>query len=135
MNNLVSVFDSLFSALHTRKYNFPHCLNDVGETFYCSSTPKVEVNDNSYTINIDVPGIERDNLAIELRDNILSISTKKEEKKEREYNERTYSFTFCTPDNVDVSKMNAKMKNGVLTLTLPKKEEQRPKLIPIEVEE
>ncbi len=106
-------------------------------------TPKVDVveNEDSYVVNADIPGMNKEDIKIDIDDNTLTIKgEKKLENKEEKENyiriERSYgSFfrTFALSENVDRENIKANYKDGVLELTLPKKEEAKPKQIEVEV--
>ncbi|MCD6595390.1 Hsp20/alpha crystallin family protein [bacterium] len=106
--------------------------------------PRVDISetDDEIIVKADAPGMEKDNVKITLSENVLTISGEKNaehEEKKKNYHrvERVFgSFTrsFYIPTNVDSSKIKASYENGVLTVKLPKKEEAKPKEIPIEVE-
>ncbi len=104
--------------------------------------PSVDIRENkeSYEFDVEVPGMEKDQIKVFISDNnILNIKgeRKKEiEKKEENYHriEREYgSFarSFSLPDNVDAGKINAEYKNGILKVTISKKEIAKPKEIPV----
>ena len=77
-------------------------------------------------VTTDLPGIDRENVELNLRDNVLVISAGKEEKTEKEgYLRKERSFMryyreIPLPDGVTEEGANAQLKNGVLTVTLPK---------------
>lgn len=106
--------------------------------------PAVDIYETKDSINIEVeaPGMKEEDIKINLENNTLTIyGERKFEKKEEGKNyyrmERSYgsfSRSFLLPDNVDVDAIKAKYKDGVLTITLPKKPESKPKEIPIEKE-
>ena len=106
-------------------------------------SPAVDVYDNkdNLVIKADLPGIKQNEINVSVEDDILTI--KGEKKKETEVKEdnfyrleRAYgSFerSFTLPTNVDASKIKAAYKDGVLELTLPKKEETKPKQIKVDI--
>lgn len=106
-------------------------------------TPAVNVYEDDRTINIeaDLPGIQEKDIDISLENNVLTISGERklenEEKKEnfhrieRSYGRFTRSFTL--PNTVDTENVNAAFDNGVLKITLNKREEAKPKQIKIGV--
>ncbi len=106
--------------------------------------PRVDISENEDEILVkaDVPGITKEDIKITLSDNVLSISgEKKTERNEEDENyhrvERVFgSFerNFYIPKNVDAAKISAKYTDGVLAVSLPKKEEAKPKEIPVDVE-
>jgi HSP20 family protein len=92
-----------------------------------------------YLFKADVPGIKENDLTINLTGNRLTVSGKREEEKKQEHEtyfsyERSYgSFTrsFTLPDGVDGDKVNASLKDGVLSILVPKKPEAQPKKVEI----
>ena len=102
----------------------------------------VESNDG-LMVKAEVPGLEKDSFKVSVEDNVLTISGEKkmeydETDKDQNYHrvERTYgsfSRSFTLPNTVDVKKVNAKYRNGVLEVKLPKSEEAKPKEIEIDV--
>jgi len=108
--------------------------------------PKVDVEetDNEIKVTANIPGINAENIDIEVGDDYLSLSGKiekentKEDKKgkiyryEREYGE--FRREFALPARVNKDKIIAKAKNGVLTITLPKSEEEKKKKIKVAIE-
>jgi HSP20 family protein len=107
-------------------------------------TPAVDVyeDENAFLIKIDLPEVTRDDVKVSLNDNTLSISGERrvenEEKRENYHRvERSYGQfyrSFTLPPNVDPMAIDAKFKDGVLRLTLPKKEEAKPKQIEVKVQ-
>ena len=99
-----------------------------------------ETND-SFVVSADLPGLNKDEIQIDLKDNTLTLKgEKKFEEKVSKDNyirvERAYgSFvrSFTLPQNVDPEKIKAKYKEGVLEMTIPKKEEAKPKQIKVEL--
>jgi len=89
--------------------------------------PNVEVNETGNVVKViaELPGLEEEDVNLELRDGLLTISGEKRsetEDKERRFSERYYGrFERSVPiDDVDQDKVEASFKNGVLTVTLPK---------------
>jgi HSP20 family protein len=107
-------------------------------------TPAVDVyeDENSFVIKLEIPEVNRDDVKVSLNDNTLSISGERrvenEDKRENYHRvERTYGQfyrSFTLPPNVDGAAINAQFKDGVLRLTLPKKEEAKPKQIEVKVQ-
>src|SRR5215470_7656503 len=99
-------------------------------------TPAVDVfeNDNSFVIKAELPEVNRDNVKVSLDERVLSITGERrienEDKRdsyhriERRYGQFYRSFTL--PPNINTEAINAEFKDGILRLTLPKKEEARP---------
>lgn len=125
------VFDSLFTD------------NDTEGAYVAQWAPRVDVMENkdSYMIKAELPGVDKGNVKIVLQDNVLTIKgEKKEEKEEKDLNlhrvERTFGTferAFSLPANVKSDKIDASFKDGILTVTLPKVEEAKPKEIEVKV--
>ncbi len=90
----------------------------------------VEENDDAYVISADLPGIQKDEVSIDMSDNHLTVSVShntstEEEDKNYIHRERSFSSmarSIYLPD-VEASKIEAKLDNGVLTVTAPKEAE------------
>ena len=105
--------------------------------------PSVDVyeTEGSYVLKADLPGMKKEDIKLDVNDGVLTIQGEKklEEKTENDNYvrmERSYgSFTrsFTLTDNVDTENIQAAYKDGVLEITLSKKEEAKPKEINIEV--
>ena len=115
-------------------FNWP-TPNGYGSSF----TPSVDIEEleDKILIQADLPGLKEKDISITVKDNKLILSGKKEKTKEAKnytYYERSYgSFfrQFHLNELVDSEKIAANFENGVLTISLPKKEEIKPKQIPI----
>ncbi len=105
--------------------------------------PAVDIHetDNEYVVKADLPGLKKEDIQIDLKDSTLTLKGEKrfEEKVSKDNyirTERAYGTfvrSFTLPHNVDSEKIKASYKDGVLELTLPKKEEAKPKQIKVEV--
>jgi HSP20 family protein len=114
---------------------------EVVPTFWSPAVDIYETDEN-IIVKAELPGIEKEDVAIEVKDNNLILrGERKREKEVKEENyhriERSYgSFmrSFSIPVSVKQNQVKAKFKDGVLEVTLPKAEEAKPKLIKVEVE-
>ena len=87
--------------------------------------------DNEFKIEVAVPGLSKNDFNIEIEDDVLTISSVENEKKEeeipnytrREFNLSSFQRSFQLPETVDQDQIQASHKEGVLTITLVKKEE------------
>jgi len=124
MPSLASIFDDFFS-------------DDFNLMDKVSTVPSVNIKEHEkeFVIELAVPGMKKDDFQIELDNGILTIMSQKEEEKVEEkkkytkrefyYNEFKRSFTL--PDTVDIEKIDAKYKDGILSLTIGKKPEAQTK--------
>ncbi|EKV58023.1 Hsp20/alpha crystallin family protein [Brachyspira hampsonii] len=94
------------------------------------SNYRIEEDDKNYIIEMDMPGVKKEDLEIGIKENILSISAKRKkavktengESKEEVISSYEQSFNISTK-GIDVENIAANLNNGVLMVTLPKKEE------------
>jgi len=105
--------------------------------------PRADVHetDKEVFVDLELPGIKKDEIKIEVKNDVLTISgERKQERKtetpegsriERHYGK--FERSFSLPETVSVDKISAAYTNGVLTLTLPKTEKALPKEIKVEV--
>lgn len=104
---------------------------DEGFTPLCDC----DETDTHYLLNFDLPGVKKDEVKIDLKDNQLSVSgERKSESKSKQGRERFYgSFyrSFTLPSNIDADKIEANFENGVLQVSIPKTEVSPGKQIPI----
>ncbi|WP_461533894.1 Hsp20/alpha crystallin family protein [Sinomicrobium sp.] len=95
----------------------------------------IKENDKEFTVELVVPGKSKEDFNIEVDDKVLTVTSEhKEEKNEeneryshREYRHFSFKRTFNLPDTVNDDDINASYENGILKLTLPKREEALPK--------
>jgi HSP20 family molecular chaperone IbpA len=94
----------------------------------------VKENGDKYEVSVDLPGFDKDDVKVELKDGYLTISADKgldkEDKKDKKYlrkerYEGSMSRSFYVGDEITQDDINASYKNGVLTLELPKKDQKK----------
>ncbi len=101
----------------------------------------IHERENEYEVTMDLPGLDRDDIKVTIRENLLTIEgERKQERTEEESDfhleERRYGNfkrSFRLSKAVDAQKIRAGYTNGVLTLTIPKSEESKPREIDIAV--
>lgn len=90
----------------------------------------IDETDKSYSMSVDLPGVKREDIKVDLKENVLTISGERKRESEANENgvrayERIYGQfhrSFSLPQNVDVTRVEAKLEDGVLKVTLPKSE-------------
>ena len=93
---------------------------------------------DALTVILEMPGVEKNNVDVRVEDGVLSVLGKLDLSKYQglqplyvEYNVGHYSRSFQLPSKVDQSKIAAELKDGVLSLTLPKVEQAKPRTIQV----
>ena len=121
-----SIFDEFFNDSYLPGF-FEHNSKSNGPF---SPAVNVEETDKEYRIEVAAPGLEKDDLNVSVDDGVLTIKAEKkaenEENKEtyirREFSFTSFSRSFTLPEEIEVEKISAKHKNGVLNVSLPKTE-------------
>ena len=119
-------------------------LRDEDTGFRGSWIPAVDIfetDQHDLVVRAELPGMSRDDIEVTVENNTLVLKGERKfdpEVKEEHYRriERTYGTfqrSFTLPNTVDTSKVRADFKNGVLAVTLPFREEARPRSITVEV--
>jgi HSP20 family protein len=110
-----------------------------------ASTPKANIieNENDYQIHLAAPGMKKENFAIDLKNNLLTISGQSESKTETkeektnftscEFNYSQFTRSFNLPKNAETSKIEANYADGILEIKVPKKEKEVESVHKIEV--
>ena len=127
-------FDSLFDSL--LRFNGKSLLNGIPSPDFSPSLDVIE-KDDSFIASIELSGMSKDDVEINLNDDSLIISGEKrqestEEKDNVIVSERSYGRfkrELLLPEHVDTDSISAKCENGVLTILLPKKKLEPEKVI------
>ena len=135
----VKEFENLHNNLLRYFDDFPTFRKSFSDDF----SPRMDVtdNENSIIIKAEVPGVEKKDINISIKDNVLAIEGEKkdevvDEKANYYRSERvfgTFKRQFQLPDEVEAEKVDAKYENGILTIDLKKKEVVKPEAKVIKV--
>jgi HSP20 family protein len=120
-NLIENFFESEFPTFGTTFSRF------IGSTIPSANIKETEEN---FQIELGIPGIKKEDIKIDLEDDVLTISSEqKEEKTEekdnytrREFNYSSFSRSFQLPEIVDTEKISASYKDGILNIVIPKKD-------------
>jgi HSP20 family protein len=113
---------------------FDSTLSPLAETMQPSRFPLdlYEDKENTY-VRAELPGLKKEDIGIEFVDGFLSIQANRKEKNGDEEQSFALNRSVMIQDDVQTDKVTASYENGVLTVTLPKKEESKPKKISVSV--
>jgi len=134
-NRISREVDSFFNDF----FNFPILKTDGQADFI----PRVDISedDDKVVMEIEVPGMKKDDFKIVVENNVLTISGERVSKKETknknyvrsEMSSGYFCRSFTLPDSVDKEKIDAEYKDGILELKMTKREEAKPKAIEVKV--
>jgi HSP20 family protein len=131
-NDLMSQFEEFINDFDR---DLTPTLRGAGMDF--SPAVDIEESENKFLVTVDLPGMKKEEIKIELSGNSLHISgeRRRETKDEGRYTERSYGKfmrMFSLPAQVDAEKIDAHFENGVLHITLPKAETAKNRAIKIQ---
>jgi HSP20 family protein len=134
-------FDPL-ASIRVFEDAFTRMINEPRATRPWSPAVDIYETENELVLKADVPDVDPKDIDVRVENQTLTISGERkfeeEEKTSKGFHriERSYgSFvrSFAVPNSFDTDKINAGFKNGVLTVTLPKKEAAKPRQVKVEV--
>lgn len=105
-----------------------------------AGSPEVRTKSNAdaYELTVDLPGLTQSDVRLEAHRGVLTVSGERKNSAPEGYRSqrrerRGYQFSrsFTLPENADVERVQATMKNGVLTVTVAKRAEVKPRQIPV----
>jgi len=98
-----------------------------------SSNPAADLYEDTdhYYARFEIPGIKKDAVKIELHDRVLQVSAERRVKIGETESMKTVSRALALPDTVQETGISAKLEDGILTVTLPKQESRKPKVITV----
>lgn len=150
MSNLINVPKNGSLANTNSNVNFPSWSNWIDDIFnrdlpsvFTSnfntgiSLPKVNIMEtaDAFIVEMAVPGLKKSDFHLNLENQVLSISTELKEENEHEeenYTRREFGYssfrrTYTLPESINEDKIDARYKDGILSIHLPKKEEAKQK--------
>lgn len=129
-NQHLSLFDRFFA-----NNLFDWSSNNYSITNTTMPSANIKESTDDFEVEVAAPGLTRNDFDIELVNDILTVSSVKEDVGEseegnkfmlREYSYQSFSRSFTLPNSADSDKIGAKYENGILRITIPKKEEAKP---------
>lgn len=135
--NELDLFDRSLSSFFNSLYG----KNKNEVDFYFVPKADIFEEKDAYKVKLEIPGIEKDQIKISFKNNLLTINGEKKEEKTEEKNNYlsqeisygSFSRSFTLPEGINEAKIEAKLENGILELVIPKPEKQQEKEISIKV--
>ncbi|MFW9988287.1 MAG: Hsp20/alpha crystallin family protein [Candidatus Odinarchaeota archaeon] len=135
-------FDDWFWPFRTRRRRPLSLVITENEPLFRTPLSNITEDENNYNITAEIPGLDKQDIEITIKDNTLEIKGEvKEEKKEekegelirRECYASSYYRAFSLPENIDADNIEANLEKGILTVKIPKVEPPEPEKKKIEV--
>ena len=124
-----------------RVFDFTWPTRDSGLFSGWSPALDVHAEKDNFVVHVELPGLQKDAINISLHDGVLSVSGERKDEREQKEGESfrreryfgKFQRSVTLPAAVDAGQVQATYKDGVLTVTLPKAEEAKPKQIAVNV--
>jgi len=91
----------------------------------------IHEDNEHYYARFEVPGVKKEDVKVELNNNILTVCADRKEKTAESESSYTLSRSVSVPEGVNGETISAKLEDGVLTVTLPKAEHRKPRTIQV----
>ena len=133
-DEFLTPFDAIFDNLMNKQ--FPTFQEEVGVSFNQGAYPKVNVYEYDDKIGIvaEIPGLDKKNVTVEVEEDVLIISGDKHGFDSdggkcitRELKQSAFTRSFNLGEYLDGANVSAKFKDGMLSISIPKKEPEQPK--------
>ena len=133
-NEFLTPFDRIFDELMNKQ--FPTFQEEVGVSFNKGAYPKVNVYEYDDKIGIvaEIPGLDKKNVTVDVEDGVLTISGDKHgfdtdggKCITRELKQSSFKRSFNLGEHLDGDDVSASFKDGMLSISIPKKEPEKPK--------
>ena len=133
-DEFLTPFDKIFDQLMLKQ--FPHFQEEVGVSFNQGAYPKVNVYEYDDKIGIvaEIPGLDKKNVSVDVEDQVLTISGDKHGLQDdggkcitRELKQSSFKRSFNLGEHLDGGSVSANFKDGLLSISIPKREPKKPK--------
>tara|TARA_Y100001963_G_scaffold24734_1_gene33374 strand:- start:1356 stop:1820 length:465 start_codon:yes stop_codon:yes gene_type:complete len=133
-DEFLTPFDKVFDELMSK--TFPTFQEDVGVSFNQGAYPKVNIyeHDDKISILAEIPGLDKKNVSVDVEEQVLTIKGDKHGLSfgdgkciTRELKQSAFTRSFNLGEYLDGTKVSAEFKDGILTVSIPKKEPEQPK--------
>ena len=133
-DEFLTPFDRVFDELVSK--TFPTFKEETGVSFNQGAYPKVNVYEYDETVDIiaEIPGLSKEHVSVEVEEDVLIISGDKHGFDSdggkcitRELKQSAFTRSFNLGEYLDGTKVSAKFKDGMLSISIPKKEPEQPK--------
>ena len=139
-DEFLTPFDKIFDQMMNKQ--FPAFQEEVGVSFNQGAYPKVNVYEYDDKIGIvaEIPGLDKKNVSVEVEEDVLTISGDKHGVEDegakcitRELKHSSFKRSFNLGDHLDGGNVSATFKDGMLSISIPKKEPELPKVTKVNI--
>lgn len=129
----VADFDSWVRQPFAAFPRMGHWLNEVLPGLH-QGRPATDVYETAdhYHVRLELPGVKKEDLQIEIQDRRLQVSAKRREVNDGQETSFTLTRSLVVPEGVAADGISAKLENGLLQITLPKQEHRKPRSIEVQ---
>jgi len=132
-------FSNLYPGLFDRFFDnevFDWSNRNFSTTNTTLPSVNIKENQDAFEVELAAPGLEKSDFKVELNNSVLTISSEKKVENEtnegeqftrREFSYQSFSRSFTLPNTVDGEKISAKYDSGILRVSIPKRDEAKPK--------
>lgn len=141
LKRLRDELDEVFDRFFDEPFFSKESLWDPNKSFAFTPACNIKEKKNRYIIEVEIPGVDPDDVEIEISGNVMTISGEKkeetttEDKDEQvqviEHRYGSFYRSFTLPDNIQTDNISADNKNGILYITIPKEKESKIRRIKI----
>lgn len=133
-------FDALRREMNRLFFDFERDLPDYGQDFGLEGFPRATLDDSgaNLVVRLEVPGVEQKDIELSVDGSTLTLKGERKEQAMEGYSvhrrERSafrFAKSFSLPAKIDAENVQAELKQGVLTVTLPKAKEAQPRQISV----
>ncbi len=122
---------------HVRKANINKLMNELANDFFSEIRPththaayNITESNDEFNLVIALPGISKKDIEMSVEKGLLKVKANSETKEDSQYLRKEFDYTafdrkFRLPKTINPEGISAKMEKGILTITLPKKEEAK----------
>lgn len=113
---------------------FSTALSGVGARTNGNQFPVDLYEDKNHTyVRAELPGVAKSDVNVEITDGVMTVTAARKQKRGEQEENLSFSRSLTLPEDVQADKVAAALENGILTVTLPKREEAKPRKVAVEV--
>ncbi|NTX61274.1 Hsp20/alpha crystallin family protein [Myxococcus sp. CA051A] len=137
VNPLMRDFDALF-----RELGQPGLFRQSARSTEHAPAADILESEAGVTLHLDIPGVDVKDIQVTVERDVLTVKAERKAQplaegvsvRRQERGQGSFTRSFSLPETVDATQVEARYEQGVLTLTLPRREESKPRVIEVKVQ-